>query len=176
MGWGMIDESDWQGNKALSLTCCWSWDEAWWMRVPCKELKKCHSQTVGHGMRYDRWECLTKKYRCVTHFLLVMIWDMIDESAWQRHKAASLTYCWSWDERWLMVVPGTQIKQCHSLPVGHGMRYEWWECMANKLSSVTHFLLVMEWDMINEQAIKQCHSLAVGHSMKHDQCECLAKK
>ena len=52
-----------------------------------------------------------------------MGWDMIDESAWQRNKAVSLTYCWSWDETWLMRVPGKEIKQSHSHSVGHAIRH-----------------------------------------------------
>ena len=87
MGWDMIDETAWQRNKGVSLTCCWSWDETWLMRLPGKEIKQCHSLPVGHGMRHDWWDC------------------------WQRNKAVSLTCCWSWDETWLMRLPGKEIKQ-----------------------------------------------------------------
>ena len=45
-----------------------------------------------------------------------------------------------------MIDEPTAIKQCHSLPVSHGMRL-----------------------MIDEAAIKQCHSLPVGHGLRHDQ-------
>ena len=103
----MIDKSAWQRSKALPLTPCWSWQ-----------------------MRYDWSECLAKKWTSVTHSLLpvVMGWEMIDESAWQGNKPVSLTPCWSWDETWLIRLTGKEIKQCHSLLVGH----DWWECLAKK--------------------------------------------
>ena len=43
------------------------------------------------------------------------------------------------------MIDETAIKQCHSLPVGHGMRL-----------------------MIDETTIQQCHSHTVGHGMRHD--------
>ena len=49
---------------------------------------------------------------------------MTDETAVQRHKAMLLTFCWPWDEIWLMRVPGKEIKQPHSHPVGHGMGHD----------------------------------------------------
>jgi hypothetical protein len=50
----MIDETAWQGNKAVLLTGpCWLWDETRLMRLPGKEIKQCHSLPVGHGMRHD---------------------------------------------------------------------------------------------------------------------------
>jgi hypothetical protein len=42
---------------------------------------------------------------------------MIDET---ENKAVSLTSCLSWDEPQLKRV---EIKQCHSLAVGHGMKH-----------------------------------------------------
>jgi hypothetical protein len=44
----MIDETAWQRNNAVSLTPC-SWDG----QVVAKEIKQCHSLSVGHGMRHD---------------------------------------------------------------------------------------------------------------------------
>ena len=44
-----------------------------------------------------------------------------------------------------MIDAKTAIKQCYSLPVGHGMRL-----------------------MIDETTIQQCHSHTVGHGMRHD--------
>jgi hypothetical protein len=49
---------------------------------------------------------------------------MVDETAWQRNKAVSLTRCWSWDETLLVRLPGKEINQCHSLAVDHGMRHD----------------------------------------------------
>ena len=131
----------WDCNQAVSLTGCghgMRWHE-WWDCI-CKQH---HSQAVGHGTRHGWWES------SVTHILLVMGWEMIDETAikqcyslpvghgmrrdwWDHNKAVSLTPCWSWDETWLMRLPGKEIKQCHSLPVGHGMRHDWWDCLAKK--------------------------------------------
>ena len=154
IGYGMKhDETAWQRNKAVSLTFCWSWDETWLMRFPCTDIKQCHPLSVGYRMKHNWWDCLEKKYSSVTHSLLVMGWNMIDETAWQRNKAVSLTYCWPWDETWLMWLPGKEIQQCHSLPIGHGMKHDWWDCRAKKYSSVTHCLLVMGWNMIDEIAL-----------------------
>ena len=165
-----------------------------------KEIKQCHSQTVDHGMKHDWWDCLIKKSSSVTHFLLVMRWNMIGETAWQRNKAVSLTPYWSWNETWLMRLPGKEIKLCHSLPVSHVMKHDWWNHLAR---SVTHSLFVMGWNMIAEIAwqrnkavsltscwswdetwlmklpgkeIKLSHSQAVGHGMRHDWCDCLANR
>ena len=51
---------------------------------------------------YNLWswddEVTAKKYSSVTHILLVMGWDINDETAWEGNHAVSLTCCWSWDE------------------------------------------------------------------------------
>ena len=49
-----------------------------------------------------------------------------------------------------MKLPGKEIKQCHSLPVGHEMS---WISQLMRLAG---------------REIKQCHSLPVGHGMRHD--------
>ena len=72
-----------------------------------------------------------------------------------------------WD---MIQVDETAIKQCHSLPVGHGMRRDWWDC--NKAVSLTSCWSWDEWDMIDVTAIKQCHSHTVGHRMSHDWWDC----
>ena len=189
MGGNMIDATTWQRNKAVWLTFCWSWDETWLMRLPDRQLKQYHLLTVGHVMKHDWWNCLA---RSVTHSLFGMWWNIIDEIAWQRNTAVSLTPCWSWDETWLMRLPGKEIKLCHSQPVGHDMKHDWWNCLAR---SVTYSLFVMWWNIIDETAwqrnkavwltycqswnetwlmrlpgkeIQQCHSHTVGHEMKHD--------
>ena len=152
----MIDETAWQRYQAsVSLTFCW-WDETWLLRLPRKEKKQCHPLSVGHGMGWDWWDCLAKiessvthsiggmrhdwwdylakKSSGVTHNLLVMGWDIIDGTVWQRNKAAPLTPCWSWDETGLMRLPGKAIKHCHSQAVGHGIavRDDWWDTLAKK--------------------------------------------
>ena len=148
MRWNMIDHTAWQRNKALSHTCYLSlygvqlmrlsgkeyrvsltacWDKMWLMRLSGKETKYCHSLPVGHGRRHDRWDCLAKKQSSVTYSLLVMGWDMIDETAWQCHSLAEVGH--------EMRLPGKHIKLCHSLAVGHGMRHDWWDCLAMSLTS-----------------------------------------
>ena len=203
MGWDKIDETSWQRNKAVSLTSCWLWDETWLMRLSGKEIKQCHSLPVGHGMRHDWWDSLAKKYSSVTHFLLVMGWDIIDKTAGQRNKAVSLTPCWSWVETWLVRLPGKEIKQCCSHAVGHGMRHDWWDCLVqrnkavpltrcwswhetwlrdclaqrNKAVSLTPCGSWHEtWLMkLPGKEIKQCHSQTVGCRMRHGWWDCLAK-
>ena len=121
----------------------------WWDH--CLETNETHSQPVGHGMRHGWWECQANKWSHVTHKLLVMGCNMIDEIAWQTNEAVSLTR-WSscHSEIWLMRMPCKQMKQCHLQAVCHGMRYDWWECQANKWRSDIHFLLVMWWEIIYE--------------------------
>ena len=119
-------------------------------------VKKIHKTYNLFNGSWDG-EVVGKEKSSVTHLLLVMGWDMIDETAWQRNKAVSLTACWPWDETWLIRLPSKEIKQCHSLPVGHGMRHDWWDCQAGK-------------------EIKQCHSHPVGQGMRHDWWDCQAKK
>ena len=109
MRWDMIDATAQQRNKAVLLTYCWLLDEAWlmrlsrykavsltycwwwkmWLNETAKEIRQCHSHSVGQGMRHE-------KQSCITYLLLVMRWDMIAENAWQRNNAVSLTTCWSW--------------------------------------------------------------------------------
>ena len=38
------------------------------------------------------------------------------------------------------------MKQCHSLPVGHGIIHDWWDCLARNKTVFTHFLFV-KWDV-----------------------------
>jgi hypothetical protein len=67
---------------------------------------------------------------------------MIDEAPWQRIKAMSeLTRCWSWDES--VRLPGKEIKQWHSLPIGHGMTHNEIPVKEFKLCYHSHPLLVM---------------------------------
>ena len=112
-----------------------------------------HSQSIGHGMRWD-------------------------ETAWQNECAVPLTFCWSWDEmgwdclaEWmcsathkLLVMrwdcPAEKEVLHHSHTVGHGMKLLgqkgssthllWFtrlEVMTLPGRSSTYFLLVMErWD------------------------------
>ena len=166
MGWdGMIDAT-WQRNeqchslpvghgmrhdwyKAISLTCCWWWDETQWlMRLLDKEINQCHSHSVGYEMRWhDWWDHLAKKWTVSLTFywpwdetwLMRLpgkentIWrDMVDEATWQRNEPVSLTVYLSWDKTWLMRLSGKEIMQCHSQSVGHGMRHDWWDCLAKK--------------------------------------------
>ena len=172
MGWDMIDETAWQRNnaithslfkvmgwktawqlhKAVSLTTCWSWKEIWLMRLPCKEIKQCHSLSVGHQTWLMRLPGKDIKPQCHSHSVGEMrhdCWDYLGKK-----KAVSPTFCWSWDgmglvrlpskdrkqchtfywwdETWLMRLPGKEIKWCHSQLAGHGMRHYWWDCLAKK--------------------------------------------
>ena len=84
MGWDIIEETAWQRNKATSLTRCRSQDETRSMRLPGKEIKQCHSHAVGWD---ETWllRCLAKTSGSLTHSLLIIMgWDMIDETNWQR--------------------------------------------------------------------------------------------
>ena len=140
MGGDMIDETPWQRNIAVSLTACWSWDETWLMRLPGKEIKQCHSQPVGHRIRHHWWDSLAPKYSSVTHSLLVMGWDMIDETPWQRNKSSELlTACWSWDAK------------------------TWWDFLWWNYAVDTHPLSAMRWNMMRLPGTEQmwCYSLSI---------------
>jgi hypothetical protein len=60
-------------------------------------VKKIHKTYNLLNRSWDG-EVVGKAKSSVTHFLLVMGWNMIDETAWERSRAVSLTCCWSWDE------------------------------------------------------------------------------
>ena len=150
MGWEVIDENFGQTSEAVTLTTyCW-WDEMWLMGMPGEQMKQCHSQAVGHGMQNKGWDYLANKWSSVTYILLVMGSYIANENAWQTNDAMSLTCCWSWDAMWLMRMPDKERKQCRSLAVSHGMQHNWWECLANKSSCVTHKLLVMGCNTVDE--------------------------
>ena len=75
-----------------------------------------------------------------------MGWDIIDETAWQRNKALSLTTCWSRDETQLMRLPGKDIKHfTHCLWLWHET---WWDSYEGIVLSLTHCWLWVEtlWD------------------------------
>ena len=172
---------NWWDDKAVPLTPCLSWDETQLMRLPGKRLSS------------------------VPHILLVMGWDIIDET---RNTAYSvpLTFCCSWDETWLMrnqavlltscwscqdetQLMRLEIKQCHSqpvmgwnivdeikaieqchllwVPVGQGMRHNWLHKTGNRAVSLT---FCWSWDetWLMRLEIKQCHSLPVGHGVSHN--------
>ena len=75
--------------------------------------------------------------------------------------------------------PGKEIKQCHSLPVGHGWNMiDQTAWQRNNPVSPTACLSWNEtWLMrLPGKELKWCHSHSVGHGMKHDWWDCLAKK
>ena len=125
-----------------------------WDMINETAIKECHSHPVGHGMRNDWSDC---------------------------NKAVSLTFCWSLDETWLMRLIKMAWQRSHVvqmltlyqmclwdclekfamklLPVFHVIRVPWkTRCTVTYfltyteitckilINSVTHFLLVMEWD------------------------------
>ena len=116
-----------------------------------------HSQPVGHEIRC--WDCLvvenhssvtyllkynetTKLNQCnFTHTLLVR--KKCDEMTWQ--KITSVTHKLLVMQLSAMRVPCIKSLQCHSQADGHWMV---WEFPAQNHYSVTHSLLVMEWDPV----------------------------
>ena len=117
-GWDMINEAAWQRNNAVLLTACWSSDETCQlMRLVGKWIKQyLNLQTVDHG------------------------WDMIDEAA-EIKQYYSLPVGHESHETWLMRLPGIEIKYSHS--VGHGMKHDWWDCLANNYAvSLTYYSIV----------------------------------
>ena len=134
----MINETTWQKELSCDTHILWSWDETWLMRLPGKEM----SCTLTCCWSWDE------------------TWLMRLLGCKQIKQCHLLTHPEVW-HAWLMRLPGKEIKQCHSLSVGHGMRHDWWDCLANKESSVSHLLLVMEWLLGKE--ISQSYSLPVSH-------------
>ena len=103
-----------QTNKpVLALTYYLSWDETWWMRLLGKEIEQCHSLAICHRMRHGM------RQSNVTDLLLVMGWDMIDETSWHKYKVVSLTACWSWNDtlwdssscEWFVLSPSPTVDQ-----------------------------------------------------------------
>ena len=105
MGQAMTDETAWQSDKAVSPTYCWLWNETLLMRLPGKEIRQCHVS-------------------------LTACWSQLMRLQW--NTAVPLTYCWSWDGASLMRLPSKEINNCYWLPVGHGMRHHWWDCLSKK--------------------------------------------
>ena len=138
-------------KKPLSLTPCQSWDKndvtAWqkrvlshtccwsWMRSVWQNRVHCHSHPVGHNGM------------------------SYDETAWQKPRALSLTSCWWWDETsWSCLTEKKTITY-----ILLGMR--WKACLPDKRGNVTHFLLVMEQDVIrlfSKRCNVTCFLLVVG--------------
>ena len=61
---------------------------------------------------------------------------------------------------------------CHSLPVGHGMRHDWFVWPAKDC----HSLAVGHWMSPPARKKKHGYSLPIGHEMRHDGWVWLAKK
>ena len=123
-----------------------------------------------------QWDCTVKNNKCsVTHKLLVMGWN-----AMRLH-----------DKEKQM--------QCHSLPVGHGMKCNetawqrktdavsltgcWscnemqWDCMVKKNKcSVTHWLLVMGWNAMRLHGKENAVSLTGCWSWDEMQWDYMVKK
>lgn len=107
--------------KKLLLTGYWSWDET------CVCLPKKKKSRATHCllfMRYDYLIRLSTMKKCsVTHCLMEEHY-MISKSAWKKKRNVTHTL-WPWDEKWLTGLPA-------------------------KTNAVTHPLLVMGWDIIDE--------------------------
>ena len=136
------------GKNTMLLTFCWSWDELWWECTPKQRCSITHPLLVM-GVRMPKGNKsnithsllmmnLHNKENCVslTSCLSCNVMKLIGKNTWSltlykmnsinvssKGKAQSwcpLTFCWSWDEMWW---------------------YFLWE-------KFTHFLLVMEWDLV----------------------------
>ena len=113
----------------------------------------------------EKWD-ETDKQTVVTHCLSVMPWNMMRSSRPGR-KWPYCTHCLSvMDE---MRLPGSVITVLLLTGFCYRIRL-WWNCLANNHCTVTHWLLVMEWDGISWQiSLQHYDSLAVGHGMGWDE-------
>ena len=124
MGWDMIDET---------------------------AIKQCHSLPVGHGMRHDWWDCNKVVSHTFCWSLNETWWDC---TAWKRkHVVQMLTLYWQiclWDclEKCAMkLLPVFHVMRVPSKPrctVTYSLTYT--ETPYRILISVTHLLLVMQWN------------------------------
>ena len=132
------------------LVMVMGWNIATLMRLPGKEIKQCHSQAVGLGMRHNWWGCLG-----IMSLTSYLSWD---ETAWQGNQAVLITSCWSWDETWSMGLPGN---------VTHMLLVIGWNCLArNKAVSLT---TCWSWDEAAWQRNKVVSlTCCCGHGMRHD--------
>ena len=113
MGWDMIDET---------------------------AIKQCHSQTVGHGMRHDWWDC----NKAVS---LTYCWSsQMRHDWWDCNKAVSLTFCWSLDETQLMRLIKMTWQRNHMVQMLTLYQMCLWDCLekfAMKLLPVFHVIRVL---------------------------------
>ena len=131
MGWD-LNETACKQQTMSSLTFCTRWD--WSARQ-----KQCCSHPVDHFMRCQ-WECQEKSVLSLTPFWLW--YEIFMEATDSTITYHLLVMGWDFDKNYMEV-------QCHSLPIGHGIRFEW-DCLVWKCS-ITHILVVMIWDL-NETA------------------------
>jgi hypothetical protein len=75
-----------------------------------------------------------------------------------------LTVCFSWGRTCLIRLLGREEMYCHSLPVGHGMRHDWFVWPAKDC----HSLAVGHWMSPPARKKKHGYSLPIGHEMRHD--------
>ena len=144
----------WQTNGFPLTDCVW-YEEKWlekmvfhsltvtvtgWevMKLLGRKVHNIYSLLVMPG-----WWGGGQRNKAVPHHLLVMGWDTIWDCL---KKSSCVTHSLQvghgiprhdWSDK--------EIKDCNSLPVGHGMRHDWWDCLARNL--------------------KQCYSLPVGHGI-----------
>ena len=137
MGWDMIDENAWQEMQQCHSHAVNNGqsDETWFMRQADKEIKQCHLHPVqvGHGMRHDETQTAwQRKYvvQLLTLYYIGYVWVR-----WLGNMCNDITSCFPCKVR----VPGET--KC---TVSYILTYP--ESYYQSLISVTHFLLVMEWD------------------------------
>ena len=78
-------------------------------------------------------------------------------------------------------LPGKEIEHYHSLPVGHGIGHDWWDCLAKKSVAWVSLTICWSWHgtrlmRLPGKEIKQCHSLSVGNGIRHDWWDFLQNK
>ena len=159
MGWDMIDET--AIKQCHSQTVGHGMRHDWW--------DQCHSQTVGHGMRHNWWDCNKVVSHTFCWSLNETWWDC---TAWKRkHVVQNLTLYWQiylWDclEKCAMkLLPVFHVMRVPSKPrctVTYFLTYT--ETTYKILISVTHLLLVMEWEVCQNRC-QWYHLLPIGHDM-----------
>ena len=140
------------------------WDETWWDILSQMTFQCCHPPTVGHAwMRYNKntWQLKVLLTICTGNGQI--IWALLEGNP----STHSLLDHMCERQLWTTCVQLThflffQVVCCNEIHMedsGHSQPVMCWDTPIRKLISITHFLLVIEW---NNTAKQVCSSTTYG--------------
>ena len=128
-------------GKVMSFTPFWTWDETWLMRLPGKD--------ITHWLLVLGWDIDETTLQRKTVSLTACWWHGMRCNGWLRLLVKTifvepLTYCWSWDEAWLMRLHG---KERNTKSLTYCCHRRWLIMAWQKNATVTCPLLIL-WDCL----------------------------